>query len=354
MIKVRGLHVIVGAFVTTALFAACAPDLKTSTGEGGAGSWAESSAASSSSGQNSSSSSSASSSSGNFDPTCSDMVKNGNETDTDCGGSKCPKCAAGQMCFSDLDCISNFCGANDICAPAASCMDSAQNGNETDVDCGGADCGACSNGSKCQVNSDCQSSTCIGGSCTNPLVFIGATVLNVQNSFTMAVPNGVQINDLLVMFIAHGGGGTTAGPSMGWTTLENGSNPNNDPRLDIYYQIYSATTSFAFSFEGSDGSAILAAFRGVNFGTIGTLQNSWSDMITTSQASTLVFASLQNGGGEIPALPPGFTSIGIGNGNMRSLQVGYLTAQPADAYVLTAVAGAGEILPSGSVALALY
>lgn len=354
MNNVRGLQVIVGAFVTLGLFAACAPDLKTSTGDGGAGSWAESSSASASSGESSSSSGSSSSSSGVPNPTCSDMAKNGDETDVDCGGPKCLACSAGQKCFTDSDCASGFCGANDICASAANCMDNTKNGKETDIDCGGGDCVPCSNGNFCIQNSDCQSGSCLEGSCANPSVFVGATVLDVESSFTMPVANTAQFNDLLVMFVAHGGVSMTAIPPQGWTTLENGSNPNNDPRLDIYYQVYNATTSFAFSFGGSNGSAILAAFRGVTYGTMGTLQNSWSDMITTSQMSTLVFASLQNGGGEIPALPSGFTSIGVGNGKGRSLRVGYLTAQPANAYTLTAVAGPGEILPSGSVALALY
>jgi hypothetical protein len=68
----------------------------------------------------------------------------------------------------------------------------------------------------------------------------------------------------------------------------------------------------------------------------------------------LLFMSLQNGDNEIPALPPGFTSIGLGNGNTRSMRVGYLANQPANIYLLTPVAAMGEIMPSGALGLALY
>ena len=51
-------------------------------------------------------------------PTCTDGVQNGNETGVDCGGPDCPPCAP-------------------------SCTDGIQNGNETGVDCGGPDCAPC-------------------------------------------------------------------------------------------------------------------------------------------------------------------------------------------------------------------
>lgn len=367
MFKARGLQVIVGAFATSALFAACAPDLKTSDGDGGAGSWAESASATSSSGQSSSSSSSSaassssssgassssSSSSGMATPTCSDSTKNGNETDVDCGGPTCPKCAANQGCFTDSDCISSVCGAGGICAPGT-CMDGVKNGTESDVDCGGSDCLPCAEGYVCTSDADCQSNMCKAGTCQKAPVFIGATVLDVKTSFTMPLPNGTQTGDLLMMFVAHGGGSATITPPMGWTTIEDGSNPNNDPRADICYKIYDVTTSLNFFMFNSDGSAILAAFRGVGYGTKGTLNNASTDTIVTAQTSTLLFLSLQNGGNEVPAIPPGFTSIGIGNGNTRSLRVAYATDQPASMYTLAPVLMAGEILPSGSLGIALY
>ena len=48
--------------------------------------------------------------------TCSDAVKNGNETDVDCGGGTCAACAAGKICAAPGDCASGVCTAN-VCQP---------------------------------------------------------------------------------------------------------------------------------------------------------------------------------------------------------------------------------------------
>lgn len=41
-------------------------------------------------------------------PSCTDGIKNRDETDVDCGGS-CPRCAAGKTCQTRDDCISAIC-----------------------------------------------------------------------------------------------------------------------------------------------------------------------------------------------------------------------------------------------------
>lgn len=71
---------------------------------------------------------------------CDDGLRNGNESDVDCGGS-CGPCAPGARCFSGNDCLSGAC-ISGICSALASCNDGVQNGNETGVDCGGS-CQAC-------------------------------------------------------------------------------------------------------------------------------------------------------------------------------------------------------------------
>jgi hypothetical protein len=111
-------------------------------------------------------------------PTCADGTMNGTETDVDCGGT-CDlqnlRCASGKRCLGNNDCSSLVCNLG-ICA-APSCSDGVQNGNETDVDCGGA-CDLqnlrCSNSAHCLVGNDCTSAACsAGGIC---VVFIqGAT-----------------------------------------------------------------------------------------------------------------------------------------------------------------------------------
>jgi hypothetical protein len=47
-------------------------------------------------------------------PTCTDRVRNGVETDVDCGGS-CPACARCQSCGADRDCADGACGAQRRC-----------------------------------------------------------------------------------------------------------------------------------------------------------------------------------------------------------------------------------------------
>jgi hypothetical protein len=42
-------------------------------------------------------------------PTCSDGEQNGDETDVDCGGPLCGGCESGKNCIGNSDCLSNFC-----------------------------------------------------------------------------------------------------------------------------------------------------------------------------------------------------------------------------------------------------
>jgi hypothetical protein len=48
-----------------------------------------------------------------------------------------------------------------------SCANGLRDGDETDVDCGGATCPACANGRACAVARDCVGRGCTGGTCTN-------------------------------------------------------------------------------------------------------------------------------------------------------------------------------------------
>jgi formylglycine-generating enzyme required for sulfatase activity len=98
-------------------------------------------------------------------PTCADGVKNGDETDVDCGGSCPTKCAPTKGCAAADDCVEGVCGQDDLCAAPTS-TDGVKNGNETDVDCGsapaGVDTGApgCDAGKICIANGDCKSAGC--------------------------------------------------------------------------------------------------------------------------------------------------------------------------------------------------
>jgi hypothetical protein len=55
--------------------------------------------------------------------TCSDGIKNGAESDVDCGGGTCPRCQGGQICTSRNDCHTALCtgGTCQSCAAASDC-----------------------------------------------------------------------------------------------------------------------------------------------------------------------------------------------------------------------------------------
>src|SRR4051812_46562718 len=68
-------------------------------------------------------------------PSCADGMKNGAETDTDCGGGACPPCVLGKRCGSASDCVTNVCAGN-ACACAANtgdCDQNPANGCEADL-----------------------------------------------------------------------------------------------------------------------------------------------------------------------------------------------------------------------------
>jgi hypothetical protein len=96
--------------------------------------------------------------------TCSDGVHNGTESDVDCGGSKCPPCTNGKRCRSAGDCRSGYCNPSGVCA-TPTCSDGARNGTETDLDCGGPACPACADGKRCALDRDCVSGVCASGIC---------------------------------------------------------------------------------------------------------------------------------------------------------------------------------------------
>ena len=64
-------------------------------------------------------------------------------------------------CYKSMNTLTANCG---MPLPTISCTDGKQNGNETDVDCGGG-CGKCSDGKKCSLGTDCQSGNCLSKSC---------------------------------------------------------------------------------------------------------------------------------------------------------------------------------------------
>jgi hypothetical protein len=89
-----------------------------------------------------------------------DGKKNQGETDVDCGGPNAPKCVVGKACGSGADCASLFCPESSKVCTAPRYDDGVQNGDETDIDCGGkpsqAGFVACAETKRCVTDTDCN------------------------------------------------------------------------------------------------------------------------------------------------------------------------------------------------------
>lgn len=83
-------------------------------------------------------------------PSPTDGVKNGDETDVDCGGATAPKCAAGKACSAHGDCTSGACPAG-LCSESPSCKQKM----------GGATCGAGEVGAADAKHEDCCASAIV-------------------------------------------------------------------------------------------------------------------------------------------------------------------------------------------------
>ncbi len=99
----------------------------------------------------------------NTEYACSDSIKDGDETDVDCGGSCSAKCPSGKACGSSSDCRTSFC-VSGVCK-AGNCTDGYINQDETDTDCGGSCSRKCDISQKCKKNTDCETSICSESVC---------------------------------------------------------------------------------------------------------------------------------------------------------------------------------------------
>jgi formylglycine-generating enzyme required for sulfatase activity len=103
-------------------------------------------------------------------PSNSDGVKNGTETDVDCGGASGFKCQYSRICSLAADCASNACSSG-LCAyasAAGSCLRNADCVTESCTVNSGTTLGTCNiggGGAFCLVNSDCASANCAAGIC---------------------------------------------------------------------------------------------------------------------------------------------------------------------------------------------
>ncbi len=119
---------------------------------------------------------------------CSDGVRNGDETDVDCGGS-CSPCDDKLACALTKDCKSMKC-ENGACI---SCFDVVKNGGEADIDCGGTSlCLACQ-GTMCSAQGQCalgfcEDKVCCNMACTAPCKFCNGTGMCSSEALGFADP----------------------------------------------------------------------------------------------------------------------------------------------------------------------
>lgn len=87
------------------------------------------------------------------------------------GGVVCNGVGSCVQCTTTAQCASTTQGlcVGEVCQQP-SCTDGLRNAKETDVDCGGGTCGKCALGKKCITASDCQSALCTGLVCSAPPV----------------------------------------------------------------------------------------------------------------------------------------------------------------------------------------
>ncbi|MDI1451099.1 hypothetical protein [Polyangium sp. 6x1] len=91
---------------------------------------------------------------------CEDGAQNGVETDVDCGGECFNRCVRGQKCLVTYDCEGEC--DNGVCVD---CFDNVKNGTEGDKDCGGKCAQKCATDATCNVAADCTNGVCTGGKC---------------------------------------------------------------------------------------------------------------------------------------------------------------------------------------------
>jgi cysteine-rich repeat protein len=141
---------------------------------------------------------------------CDDNIKNGDETDVDCGGSNCTtKCAQGKTCAAGTDCATTFC-ADGVCCGEA-CTDACYSCNLPGGTPGSCDfldkygedpsygngmsclaanglaCAAQGGGCKKAVGVDCMAGgDCASGKCADPDMDGKKTCVKLANEACMA------------------------------------------------------------------------------------------------------------------------------------------------------------------------
>jgi hypothetical protein len=107
-----------------------------------------------------------------------------------CSAGVCDGQGSCVACVDNGDCPSGPC-QDGLCV-AEACVDGAQNGMETDVDCGGG-CAPCADGEACVLPADCASGVCVDfvcGACTDGSCQPGSYCDEASGTCAMQKPLG--------------------------------------------------------------------------------------------------------------------------------------------------------------------
>jgi len=106
-------------------------------------------------------------------PNCNNNMQDPGEADVDCGAVCVDKCGEGKMCGGAADCAAGLTCDNGTCKDA-SCFNMTKDPSEGDTDCGGSCDAKCMIGQSCNQPSDCaMGATCNGGTCAMDLCSSG-------------------------------------------------------------------------------------------------------------------------------------------------------------------------------------
>jgi len=117
---------------------------------------------------------------------------------------------SGNECNVDTDCPTGVCQAG-VCV-TTTCLDGVKNGTETDVDCGGPNCGGCTPGKACVFASDCQTGVCTAGTC-GPVTVQSTTPSDAATA--VKVPTTVRVDFSAPMDPLTLSAQTSSGPCTG-------------------------------------------------------------------------------------------------------------------------------------------
>ncbi len=222
---------------------------------------------------------------------CVDGQKNGMESDIDCGGTCTDKCSVGQACTAGTDCVSSFCNATTQRCVATSCQDGTKNNAETDIDCGGTLCAACSAGKACQGDTDCAGGfSCVSSVCVASYS-LSASVSGLSPPGQLELTNTVNGE---VLTVSGNGTVTFAARITAGYNVTVTQQPINAV-CNVTGGMGTATGNVTVTVTCVSSYRISGAITGLPSGDSVVLRNNGGDDVTVTQNGSFFFPTRVNG-----------------------------------------------------------